>query len=326
MNLTAPRSPAFSIADLEAYDGAAPDGARERRFLCPLCGEGKPKNREHRSLCANVQTGAWNCKRCAATGKLSDFWSDGGSSRPKLKPRDLARRQLAQRFALPAETTYQSTVEIDATGAADWREQLAGARLIEDETGAAYLLSRGITLRAACFSTVLHAPRFYGRPAIVFPLRDFAGHLTGASGRYFHANATPKTRIAGKKRDGIFTAPVIEPSGRVFFPFAANVPGVIVTEAPIDALSLASAGYPAISLCGTSAPGWMYRACAFKRVLLAFDADAAGDKAAASLEAILAPYGAACERLRPEGGKDWNEVLQRDGRESLSDWLAYHVL
>ncbi len=50
--------PILSLADLEAYDPRATERGRERRFLCPCCGDGKPRNAAHRSLSLNTQTGA----------------------------------------------------------------------------------------------------------------------------------------------------------------------------------------------------------------------------------------------------------------------------
>lgn len=44
-------------------------------------------------------------------------------------------------------------------------------------------------------------------------------------------------------------------------------------------------------------------------VMLAFDADEGGDKLAEEVEAF-APSGREVRRVRPEGGKDWNEVLK----------------
>ena len=69
-----------------------------------------------------------------------------------------------------------------------------------------------------------------------------------------------------------------------------------------------------------------HRLCAFRRVLLAFDADEAGERAGEKLGPILTSYGAKCERLRPNTAKDWNEVLQTFGRDELADTLALHVL
>lgn len=156
-----------------------------------------------------------------------------------------------------------------------------------------------------------------GRPAMVFPLRDQSGALKGVHARYVDERETPKSRTLGDKKSAIFaTSDALLPA----------LPALIVTEAPLDALSLALAGYPAIALCGTSAPHWLHRACAFRRVLLAFDGDEAGEAATEKLAPHLASFGARVERLTPEGTKDWNEMLQTAGRDALADWLAERVL
>lgn len=326
------QNPSFSLADLEAFDprSSTRSGAssgRERRFLCPLCGDGKPKDRAHRSLCANLESGAWNCKRCKATGKLNDFCQE----RPRLNARELSRRRVAQAFALPEPHLREPQSprgESMALDAKDWRDQLRDYRVLDVESSHApetYLRRRGINLETAIAAGATFAPKFYGQGAVIFPICDRDGQQIGASGRYLHANATPKTRISGSKKNGIFSAFWVSPSGQIWKPFDARTPAVIITEAPIDALSIATSGFPAIAFCGTSAPSWIHLACGLKRVLLAFDADDAGDSAAAYLMALLTPYGARCERLRPEGTKDWNEALQRDSG-TLRDWLAAKVL
>jgi len=104
------------------------------------------------------------------------------------------------------------------------------------------------------------------------------------------------------------------------------VPNIVLTEAPLDALSMALCGFPALALCGTDGPRWLHLACGLKNVALAFDADEAGDQATESIERRLQPFGARCRRLCPPQGKDWNEWLQRDGREVMADWLAAHLL
>jgi DNA primase len=166
---------------------------------------------------------------------------------------------------------------------------------------------------------------------VVFPIRDRQSTLVAASGRYIDGRDNPKTRTTGTKSAGVFSAPARAqstlPSSRlVFASFDKGATEIIICEAPLDALSLATAGYPAIALCGTSAPAWIHLACGLKRVLLAFDADAAGDQAAATLAPLLSSFGARVHRLRPEGGKDWNEFLQIYGRDALTDFLAVPVL
>ena len=99
----------LTLSQLEAFDPRAPGKAgSQRRFLCPLCGEAKPRDSAHRSLSANLQNGAWTCFRCGATGKLKEFWTDPlPPLRVGLPPitheptrvRNELRRQLVQQLA-----------------------------------------------------------------------------------------------------------------------------------------------------------------------------------------------------------------------------------
>lgn len=297
----------LSLADLEAYDPHAPVGGHERRFLCPFCGDDKPKNAAHRSLSLNSEQGAFYCYRCGAGGKLTDFWQE----RPVASRRARAREQLNRVCALPPITP--KTPKPDKVR--DLRAQLHDLQPLANAPGAAYLTGRGVSLDVCHAAGARFATNWLGRPAIVFPLRDRDGALVAAQGRYTDERDNPKARTLGDKKAGLFVA-----HG------AWDVPALIVCEAPIDALSLATAGFAALALCGTAGPDWLPKACAFRRVLLGFDADDAGDRAAVDLAPMLAGMGARGQRLRPEGVKDWNEFLQTYGRDALADFLAAPVL
>ena len=88
---------------------------------------------------------------------------------------------------------------------------------------------------------------------------------------------------------------------------------VIVTEAPLDALSLAACGFPALALLGTHYPDWLPAAIGARPAYLATDNDGAGDGAAGKLCNALAANGGKVYRLKPEGVKDWNEYLCTHG-------------
>jgi hypothetical protein len=107
---------------------------------------------------------------------------------------------------------------------------------------------------------------------------------------------------------------------------------VAIVEAPIDALSLAAVGIPALATQGTSCPDWLPLALAFKTVLLAHDNDEldvygqrAGDLAAAGLVPALRSYGAEPERWRPRA-KDWNQDLQDLGLEGIASRWQTQVI
>jgi Toprim-like len=305
---------ALSIADLEAYDPHPTGRGFERRFLCPECGHGKPRDTAHRSMAANMETGAYNCHRCKASGKLTDFWQD----RPRVAPRHAKQERLRRAFyGAPVVPVPQ-----DKESSNEWRRHLEGLTALDNTPGASYLAGRGIPTDVATLAGVCYSPRWYGRRAVVFLIHNETGDLVAAQGR---ALDSADKLTAGPKSQGIFIAHSLA-GERFFSALDRRLPAIILTEAPLDALSLAVCGFPAIALCGASGPTWLEIECGLRRILLATDADNPGDMAARELAARLTPYGARCERLRPEGAKDWNEYLQRFGRDTLADLLAAEVL
>jgi hypothetical protein len=334
------KPPVLALADLESND---PHGGRSagsnRRYLCPLCGDGKKRDAAHRSLSLAMETGLWNCHRCGASGQLTEHQvkREGQGTKEKAKAN---RARLSQLQTYQLEGHQSQTCE-PGQGTSDetsnqWRDRLKGLQPLVGTQGEDYLRSRGISLEVAILAGLRFAPEWFGRPAVVFPIRDLSGSLVAAQGR--HIAGTGKL-TCGPKSQGVFFAPTridIETNDmetsekRVFRPLDRDVPAVIICEAPIDALSLAMCGFPALALCGvngayTSGPPWLHLACGLRRVVLAFDNDAAGQEAATSLVAKLSPFGARCERLQPEGAKDWNEALETQGREALADWLQWQL-
>jgi hypothetical protein len=296
----------LSLVELEALDPRAPAGGAERRFCCPLaaCAE-KARDGAHRSLSVNVRTGAWRCHRCGGRGLLREQW------RPReQQQRAAARRAFAVVPAPPSTPASRRdpavTLPRPTTRTWDWRAELAAAVPIAGTPGGRYLERRGIPVDVAVAAGVLYAASWCGRPAVVFPLRDRSGAVVAADGRYVDDGDRPKARTGGEKRLGVFATPG-----------ALEAEVVAVVEAPICALSLASAAMPALALGGTSAPDWLARAVAFKRVALGLDADETGDRAAAGVAAQLGSLGAVVERWRPVGVKDWNDALRAHGRTAL---------
>ena len=333
---------ALDMATLESFDAGGGRGtATNRRFCCPLCGIEKPRDAAHRCLSLDAR-GLWNCKRCGARGKLRDFWERRDTATTASTgtganwQRGRAQRERAQLSQLRDDADgCAPTTASDDTGA-NWREQWRGAVELTGTPGAAYLHGRGIPLDAAQLAGVrfssnwMRSQKWRGCAAAVFPIRDRAGEVIAAQGRRIEKTTGPNALTSGPKSRGVFAAPA-RAGARVWQPFDPDGPGVFLCEAPIDALSLAACGFPALALCGingdaTTGPAWLRLACGLKSVYLAFDADEAGDSAARAMAALLGTYGARCETLRPDGAKDWNEALQASGRDALSDWIAARVL
>ena len=340
---------ALDLATLEIFD---PNGGRgtglNRRFCCPLCGTDKPRDVAHRSLIYRTDSGAWNCKRCGASGKLRDFWEkrDGyaasgamttGTTTGANWRRSRAQSERAQLSRLRDDVATTGAAAVTET-AKDWRSNLRDLTALDDTPGAAYLSGRGVPLDVASLAGVRFSRDWFGRASVIFPIRGQSGELIAAQGRRIEptAKGKPNALTTGPKSRGVFVAPAFigDPAngGRVWRPLDANGPGVFICEAPIDALSLAACGFPAVALCGingdaTTGPAWLQLACGLKSVYLAFDADDAGDSAARAMSSLLGTYGARCATLRPDdGAKDWNEALQASGRDVLGDWIAARVL
>lgn len=327
---------ALDLQTLRNFDaGGGRGGGLNRRFCCPLCGIEKPRDVAHRCLIYRTDSGAWNCKRCGASGKLREFWEkrdDVATTTGANWRRARAQQTRAELSRLrDDDPTTGASAERDDTGT-KWRRNLRGLSPIDGTPGAAYLCGRGVPPDVASLAGVKFSRDWFGRPAVVFPIRGRSGELIAAQGRRIEptAKGQPNALTTGPKSRGLFVAPACI-GGRAWHPFDAEGLGVFLCEAPIDALSLAACGFPALALCGinggaTTGPDWLRLKCGLKSVYLAFDADDAGDAASGAMAAHLGTYGARCVTLRPNGAKDWNEALQSIGRDELSDWIAARVL
>jgi hypothetical protein len=224
----------------------------------------------------------------------------------------------------PADAPTATAEPAPAAPAPDeWRRRLFSGRPLPGTPGADYLMRRGIPKdaleRLAYPDTVKYIEDWFGHRAVVFVLRGaLKGFDVAAHGRMIDDTAKPNKRSAGDIRAGAYWTP-----GAYRTYVAEPAEPLIITEAPIDALSLAAAGMTAIALCGVALREWAPEAFAGKRVLLAFDADKAGDDAAEEWTNALR-FGTSAKRLRPEGGeggKDWNAMLMTHGTDGLADYL-----
>lgn len=278
----------LALAELEFYDPRSPDRRTQRRFLCPFCGDAKPRDAAHRSLCLNATTGAWICHRCGEKGRLGEYKADrpGGGL-----------LVVGNHRVTPARS-------FDWRRAWHWSSRLCGS------PGADYIERRSVPASLAEASGVRFYSAWYRRPALLFPIHDEAGTLVAVSGRFVDRRKHPKTQTAGKKSLGVYSTPGALTSGVV-----------AVVEGGIDALSLALCGVPAVAMIGTSWASWLPQSLAPRAVLIATDADAAGDESAGQLAAALAAFECPARRLRPAGGKDWNDELLRLGCRRMQSHL-----
>ncbi|MHB9126178.1 MAG: toprim domain-containing protein [Armatimonadota bacterium] len=211
------------------------------------------------------------------------------------------RRSRMQGFGLKLKTGNEPDVE----SSAQVKKRLELARPVHDSPAERYLLDRGLPLGEVRLADVLYAPRWSDiGEASVFRIRDTGGETVAAFGRALQGDGK---RTFGPKKLGVFATPG-----------ALGSEILIVTEAPIDAMSLSSCGWPAIALCGTTAPDWLRSAAIRRTVFLATDSDKAGEDAASELQKQL---GRRCNRLRPVN-KDWNADLIAIGRPAMAAELS----
>jgi hypothetical protein len=156
-----------------------------------------------------------------------------------------------------------------------------------------------------------------GRPWLALPVRDRRGQRVAHQLRQCDGE---RHLTVGPKGQGVFlTAPL----GQVLAQIA-----VPVVEAPLDALSVASAGLHAIATCGKSCADWLPGVLVGHLVLLGHDRDVpdhdghrAGDDAAVALSEVLRHAGARPRRWRPPL-KDWNQVLLDQGVAAIEQSLT----
>jgi DNA primase len=75
-------------------------------------------------------------------------------------------------------------------------------------------------------------------------------------------------------------------------------------------------------MIGTTAPKWLFAKLKNKAVLIATDADKAGDEAAMKLEIALRVHTRNILRMRPQNGKDWADELEMLGQKKVNEELV----
>jgi len=338
-------------AEIEAHDPEGGKGGRWLCPL-PACAD-HTDPRKHRSLSLEEhgpKVGLWHCHRCHAQGQLKEAWKpfepktrrERQAEAQKRQSADISRRleELGKRFKRPLSAgalaalgapSFATVPPVEApTPRTSPAPRLSAQELkragtlqkLDTPPALAFVQSRGFldfldllqsagVRFASDFGRREATPEkgaWSGAGAIVFPLRDDRGALVALNGRVIAPKeGQSKALTFGEKSEGVFWGPG---SVEAFQKGEA----LAICEAPLDALSLAVAGVPSVALCGTHGlPEFLRRGVFGRRFWLAFDADQAGDDQSEALGASLRRLGAIVTRLRPEEGKDFNELLQKGG-------------
>ncbi len=298
----------LSLQEIQSYDPRGGHGpGSEKRYSCPLCHGSRRMDIEHRSLAVNVSSGTYFCHRCQTAGKLREHCASASTS-------TFAPRQLPS----PAPS-YKHQAE--PQGLTDkQRQRVERAPVVTATKGATYIERRGIPADFGAAANVRFG-QWWKRneeteqaeafDAVIFPIHDQVGKLVAAQARSIEGDTK---RTCGNKSEGVFLSN----------PNVLTAQRVAIVEAPLDALTLAAAGIPAIAICGLSWPAWLPDALAGREVIIGFDADEPGDSASAKLSDELSGR-AVITRIRPVGGKDWSEIAERHSLDSVAEQVAFEL-
>ena len=158
------------------------------------------------------------------------------------------------------------------------------------------------------------------RNRLMFPVIDVRGNVIGFSGRilgdgepkYLNSRETP---VFSKSRN-LFALNLAKKSKNGY---------ILLTEGNIDVVSLHQAGFDsAVASLGTSLTPDQARLISryAKEVVIAYDNDAAGQKAAQRAIGILEPLDLKVRVLRMEGAKDPDEFIKAKGRDAFANLLS----
>jgi 5S rRNA maturation endonuclease (ribonuclease M5) len=320
---------AVLLSELENYDPHPLRQGARTRYLCPLSAacRAKPLDNAHRSLSVENTSGVFYCHRCGEKGKLREFWTEHKDAKPLVKKTHLRSVPARAVAALVSRAAAKDLKAEQKTSLKFLRERMRIVAAGFSGSPAEEYLSRrkipaGISRAAGCgFADGWeHWEKQNGDwkltgtdRRVVFPVCEAEGKLVALHTRAIdekHIHSSKITR--GNKSRGVFHS-----SPEVF-----ASPVIAICEGPADALALQTCGVPAVAMIGTTAPDWLREKLKDRAVLLATDADKAGDDAAMKLKFSLQPFTKNIFRLRPLAAKDWAEELELAGAENLREYLS----
>lgn len=313
---------------------------KEYQVLCPFHPEKTP------SLSINPRKNVWHCHGCGAGGDAIEF--------VKLKEGvDFARacaillNGRGHLASLPVEEVAERPSVFDPEVQRHLKSVMDLYRRTFETTPAAqkYLLERGITGRVMQDFSIGYADgsllraipsRQSEEGQHTYSMLQKLGIITRNGRELLHgyivvAITDPQgliVQLYGRRISRNSSRPdhlYVLPHAGVLNPRALAMPTVVLVESPIDLFSFHSAGvYNATCSFGTN--GYIKQLIELftehrSRVLIAFDADAEGNRAAEKLAGELAGRGLTSERIVFPEGMDPNAVLVQLGPEALAAFV-----
>ena len=188
-----------------------------------------------------------------------------------------------------------------------------------------YMLAKGYSfeeLEAGFLCGKSDKGRYYDafRNRIMFPIIDVSGNVIAFGGRVMD-DSKPKYKNSSD-------TPVFKKSRNLFaLNFARHVcqDVIILCEGYMDVIALHSAGFEnAVATLGTAITSEQARMLSryTKKVIICYDSDEAGQKAAMRAVKLLSEVGLDVTILKVTGAKDPDEYIKKFGREKFSQLLS----
>ena len=187
-----------------------------------------------------------------------------------------------------------------------------------------YMLSRGFTydeMVAGFLCGKSEKGRYYDafRNRVMFPIIDVSGNVIAFGGRVMD-DSKPKYKNSSD-------TPVFKKSRNLFaLNFAKNFAedSLILCEGYMDVIALHAAGFSnAIATLGTAITSEQARVLSryTKRIIISYDADEAGQKAAKRAMQLLSEVGLEVSVLKIPDAKDPDEYIKKYGKDSFAHLL-----
>ena len=187
-----------------------------------------------------------------------------------------------------------------------------------------YMLSRGYTYDEMVVGFLCgksEKGHYYDafRNRVMFPIIDVSGNVIAFGGRVMD-DSKPKYKNSSD-------TPVFKKSRNLFaLNFAKNFAedALILCEGYMDVIALHAAGFPnAIATLGTAITSEQARVLSryTKRIIISYDADEAGQKAAKRAMQLLSEVGLEVSVLKIPDAKDPDEYIKKHGRDNFAHLL-----
>ncbi len=334
---------------LEPYSG------QRTRHTCPGCGAAHEFSRyvdtENGNTPLDDRVGKCNrTNNCNYHYKPKQYFADSGfpagfkkspyKSRKARVAAALDRVFSGKSTPSPIQKTKSDSTGVSASSSDEARRQKDLEKFrrklpqwqknFPDSLGQTYLQKRGIDAETAMLFGCGYVPEWeYWKQnddgiykligtdqRVVFPITDREGNLLAVSVRAIDENyldEKKKTRCA--RKEGLF---------QTTDAFDADI--VFLVEGPACAMTLHQCGFASVALVAASSiPSCLPNQMAFRKIVVALDADETGDRHANKHINEFRAYGARAVRMRPEGAKDWNDMLQDIGSDALREFVELRI-